>query len=946
MHSLRIWCLTVLCLGSATLAHGFEGRDFIFGFLPLHDEQTDALRAEVQLTSERGARVTIVHEMSVPTFTRTVYVPPNTSVTVAVPIRATQLWIGSAARNAVRLFTPDPEPARFSAVMIARTRFASDSAMILPVHMLGTEYLPVMPEPDPIKPNNRFLVVATEDDTEVTITPTADLVGGFTAGTPFVLTLDRLYGFLARADPFTLPAGLTGSTVSATKPVAVSAGDMCSFIPPLIPACDSVVEMSLPLDRWGDRAPVQGLPARPAGSIYRVVAAANGTAVTLDGVPLGPTLNGGEHLTTEELPGAHLFAANGPISVLQMMTGGSLVPPAHLGDPATVDMLPPRYYGRRHRFAAVGPGQFDRHWVTVIAQGTNAGAGGVRLDGRPIPPADFTAVPGTALASTVQEVALGTHVVTSSGPHHVTVEGASEFDSYAHTLASRTPDHYLCYLMRAKLGATVHLADAFGDGEYAIRLLRRLCAPADKNAEGVTDPGTHLTLYVVRGPRPVLHRAVRVENQFGSLTLDLKVSKEILVPASKTHWPAPPPAAPDPAAHEVDHYRCLKARISRGAPSFPKGVQTTIADQFGERAIDVVKPLWLCVPTDKNGEGIRFHDDLQLCYRIKDKLKPTAIVSMTDQLATFTSSVGRPRELCVPTRLQTTCCREDPLRCIDTAGQDAGSCATPEDAAACANAGGHCIAVSCGQRCGNGALEPYCCEECDDGTTLEGDGCSARCKVQPCCIPQSTRCVQDPTVPCDESADCVRAGVNGVCQSFSCPELCGDGQLQPWCCEECDDGNRRDTDGCTNECVRGIDEITCVPQPVRCQNAVHIPCQSDADCPGSTGPCVGLFCPALCGDGTIDDFCCEECDDGTRLDGDGCSRECKVQPCCVPQPSRCQNDERVPCDGSDDCTRAGVGGVCVSFRCDSRCGDGELQPYCCEQCDDGDTCYGDGTLDL
>ncbi len=64
-----------------------------------------------------------------------------------------------------------------------------------------------------------------------------------------------------------------------------------------------------------------------------------------------------------------------------------------------------------------------------------------------------------------------------------------------------------------------------------------------------------------------------------------------------------------------------------------------------------------------------------------------------------------------------------------------------------------------GGRCGNGILEGA--EECDDGNTFKGDGCSDICVV----------------------------------------EFCGDGGFQPGLGEECDDGNMADADGCSAACV-------------------------------------------------------------------------------------------------------------------------------------------------
>jgi cysteine-rich repeat protein len=138
-------------------------------------------------------------------------------------------------------------------------------------------------------------------------------------------------------------------------------------------------------------------------------------------------------------------------------------------------------------------------------------------------------------------------------------------------------------------------------------------------------------------------------------------------------------------------------------------------------------------------------------------------VATTDQFWSRTATVRKPNELCVPSRRTPLdeCCVPRPTRC-QVAGTDAGPCDTPPLQAACDAAGGSCRSVLCDERCGNGVLEPWCCEECDDGTRFEGDGCSSQCKIQPCCIPQPTRCSLAPDVPCDGDDDCERAGAAGA----------------------------------------------------------------------------------------------------------------------------------------------------------------------------------------
>jgi hypothetical protein len=109
---------------------------------------------------------------------------------------------------------------------------------------------------------------------------------------------------------------------------------------------------------------------------------------------------------------------------------------------------------------------------------------------------------------------------------------------------------------------------------------------------------------------------IAVSNQLGSLILDTKKEDRLLVPSTKGLEGAPTP----PELFPVDHFKCYKAKLSKGAPRFPKGVQVTLADQFdpeGTRTFDVKKPKHICFPVDKNGEGIQDAGALLVCYQAR-----------------------------------------------------------------------------------------------------------------------------------------------------------------------------------------------------------------------------------------------------------------------------------------------------------------------------------------
>jgi cysteine-rich repeat protein len=246
--------------------------------------------------------------------------------------------------------------------------------------------------------------------------------------------------------------------------------------------------------------------------------------------------------------------------------------------------------------------------------------------------------------------------------------------------------------------------------------------------------------------------------------------------------------------------------------------------------------------------------------------------------------------------------------------------------------------------CGNGALEAA--EECDDGNRLSCDGCSETCTDEVGLVCGDG--IQNET--CGEECDDGNTADEDGCSSFCMNEVCGDGILQLLLGEMCDDGNTQDGDCCSSACqfessatvcriaagscdlaefctgssaVCPADQKStaiCRPAVGDCDvaefcdgindycpsngfEANGTPCDDGNDCRGPdqclNGSCDGA---SLCGDGTLQGTCAEECDDGNTADEDGCSSECL----------------------------------------DEFCGDGILQALLGEECDDGNVFPGDG----
>jgi hypothetical protein len=241
----------------------------------------------------------------------------------------------------------------------------------------------------------------------------------------------------------------------------------------------------------------------------------------------------------------------------------------------------------------------------------------------------------------------------------------SRVDAYGavgHEPPSFALDDFLCYRATTTKGTPkfepleVSLADQFEDKFFDVKKPVSLCNPASKDGGEIIDPDTHLKGYKIKKSKgEVKHErqtGIKVINRFGELFVDTIKPDRLLVPTAKSL--TKPVDPPDPEAHDVDHYKCYNVKISKGTDKFPKGIRVSIKDQFGQpKLYDVKRPSRLCIPVDKNGEGIKDPDTHLMCYKVKPARgeprheKVTGIFT-NNQFGPEQLDTEKEEELCVP----------------------------------------------------------------------------------------------------------------------------------------------------------------------------------------------------------------------------------------------------------------------------------------------------------
>jgi len=266
---------------------------------------------------------------------------------------------------------------------------ATSATLLIPTSAWDLNYIGVNAfRKDQVVPSaqNFLQILASQDNTQVTIRPVAAIVGGggvnpAAANTPTNYTLNA-----GQYMQLTQDAELTGSAILANNPISVWGGATCLNIDVTDVACDSAHQQFFPVSALGHE--YVGVRYRNRGSAeetppWRVVGAVDGTQLSYE--PSAPSgapgaLNRGQ---VAEFKSAGPFVIKSqddqhPFYVSAHMTGGATVTPSGRGDPEFVNVVPPAEYLASYVFFT-DPTYSETNLVVVRTKGSN-GFADVNLD--------------------------------------------------------------------------------------------------------------------------------------------------------------------------------------------------------------------------------------------------------------------------------------------------------------------------------------------------------------------------------------------------------------------------------------------------------------------------------------------------------------------------------------------------------------------------------------
>jgi plastocyanin len=309
-----------------------------------------------------------------------------------------------------------------------------------------------------------FEIIATEDGTNVKITPTtATITGhpGVVAGVahPYTITLNRGQCYLVRSTGKSDENDMSGSLIEASKPVAVISGNENAYLggtdPYFMEGRDYMVEQMLPAEFWDSIGYVSAplAEATPPGTegagdsyrIYEFDTVGANVHLNVQGISGGydlPThrLTAPPEKTEVAVP-VEAYSTNGKKIFLMQYDERSVTPKAPWPAPSMMSIIPVSRWKRNYSFYLFpNPNTEDYKFVNILS--TNLSSINVSTDGTTFKPiSSLSKFSGFInLSSQFPSITAGQYKFQSSGQTY-TLSSNTPFMVYFYGMSDVAGDH-------------------------------------------------------------------------------------------------------------------------------------------------------------------------------------------------------------------------------------------------------------------------------------------------------------------------------------------------------------------------------------------------------------------------------------------------------------------------------------------------------------------------
>lgn len=275
-----------------------------------------------------------------------------------------KLGIVVQSTDTISLYASNYEDRSFDVTNVLPTAALSDSYCLqtYPTDVFGAE----------------FLIVATEDNTVVDITPTALTVGGKPANKSFSVTLNKGQSYQVLTSSESGDFSGTFIKTRDCKKLAVFNGNLCARIPYGCAFCDHIVEQTLPIYYWGKHFAITNSVGRSNDKV-RVTASKDGTKVYKNDI-LQMTLNkGGTYEFAITSTEKSCYIETSEPSAVNLYFVGANCGNSTYGDPSSVWISPIEQKINDITFGTFQTAMTTSHYTNVVTDA--AGVASMTLDG-------------------------------------------------------------------------------------------------------------------------------------------------------------------------------------------------------------------------------------------------------------------------------------------------------------------------------------------------------------------------------------------------------------------------------------------------------------------------------------------------------------------------------------------------------------------------------------
>lgn len=334
----------------------------------------------------------------------------------------------------------------------------SGATLLFPVSAMGKTYVSLNYTQDsnaPTTDHSYFDIIATEDATTISITPSAALTNGKPAGIAFQITLNKGEVYQGSSD-----TDLTGSkiqSVSTTagicKKIAVFSGSSKIYIgcPSGAKTSDNLFQQVYPTSAWGKNYITVPLKSR-SYDIYRIVLSDHAATVILNGTALlaSAFTNGYYEFSANT---TNVISADKPIQVIQYAVTerqgfDCTVANGDLGDPEMIYLNPIEQGLNQVTLYSTGYFAIQQSYINVVLP--TSAVPSFTLDG--VPYSSFTTIPNTPYSYAQIPVtsgprppgsagaASGTHTIKASEQFNAIAYGFGSVESYGYAAGTNLQD--------------------------------------------------------------------------------------------------------------------------------------------------------------------------------------------------------------------------------------------------------------------------------------------------------------------------------------------------------------------------------------------------------------------------------------------------------------------------------------------------------------------------